>query len=40
MVLLHYLDIPFPGYPVINAAIDVAAFFCASVLSQASATFL
>lgn len=29
MVLLHYLDIPFPGYPVINAAIDVAAFFCA-----------
>lgn len=28
MVLLHYLDIPFPGYPVINAAIDVAAFFC------------
>ena len=29
MVLLHYLDIPFPGYPVINAAIDVAALFCA-----------
>jgi hypothetical protein len=27
--MLHYLDVPFPGYPVINVVIDVAAFLCA-----------
>ena len=27
--MLHFLDLPFSGFPVVNAAIDVAAFFCA-----------
>jgi hypothetical protein len=27
--MLAFLDVPFPGFPVINAAVDVTAFFCA-----------
>jgi hypothetical protein len=35
--ILQFLDVPFPGFPVINAAVDIAAFFCALTYYRAAA---